>query len=270
MIDCGEGAQLQLRKMKLKFTRLNRLFISHLHGDHCFGMIGMLSTLGLLGRTGDFYVHAHPDAEKVFRPMLDYFCKELPFDVKFEPFQPNVNAVIYEDRGLKVSTLPLKHRVPSAGFLFEEKEKDRHLRADMVKFWQIPIKDLQSIKEGADWVSPDGTVVRNHVLTTPASPARKYAYCSDTAYTEKIIPLIQDADLLYHEATFGEDAVGRARETQHSTARQAATIAKKSNVKKLILGHFSARYNDDRVLLYEARTIFPNTILGKEEMKYNL
>ncbi|MEG1617169.1 MAG: ribonuclease Z [Bacteroidales bacterium] len=270
MIDCGEGAQLQLRRMKLKFTRLNHLFISHLHGDHCFGMVGMLSTLGLLGRTGDFYVHAHPDAEKVFRPMLDYFCKELPFEVKFEAISPNKHEVIYEDRGLKVYTLPLKHRVPSTGFLFEEKQKERHLKPDMIKFWQIPLKSLQAIKEGADWVTPEGDVVKNHVLTNPASPSRKYAYCSDTAYTEKIIPWIEGADLLYHEATFAEDALPRARETQHSTARQAATIALKANVKKLMLGHFSARYNDDKILLQEAKIIFPETCLAREELSVSI
>lgn len=266
MIDCGEGAQLQLRRMHLKFSRLNHLFISHLHGDHCFGMVGLLSTLGLLGRTGDFYVHAHPDAEKVFRPMLDYFCKELPFKVRFESINPSAHALIYEDRSLMVHTLPLKHRVPSAGFLFEEKKKDLHLKAEMIKFWNIPIKSLQAIKEGADWVTADGDIVPNKVLTLPATPSRKYAYCSDTGYTEKIIPWIQGADLLYHEATFADDAKARAKETMHSTAKQAATIAQKAGIKKLVLGHFSARYQDDRVLLQEAKTIFDNTVLAREEL----
>lgn len=270
MIDCGEGAQLQLRKMRLKFSRLNHLFISHLHGDHCFGLIGLVSTLGLLGRNGDFFIHAHPDAETVFRPLLNYFCKDLPFQVQFVPFNPRKHELIYEDRSLKVYSLPLKHRVPSTGFLFEEKPRLAHLKPDMVKFWQIPIRDYQAIKEGADWISPSGDLVLNQLLTIPASPARKYAYCSDTAYTEKLVPLIEGVDLLYHEATFANDAIARAKETFHTTAEQAATIAKKAEVKRLMIGHFSARYMDEQVLLEEAQRVFPDTLLAREELTFSL
>ncbi|MEG0950163.1 MAG: ribonuclease Z [Bacteroidales bacterium] len=270
MVDCGEGTQLQLRRMRLKFSRLGHLFLSHMHGDHCFGLPGLLSTLGLLGRTGEFVIHAHPDAEKVFRPMLDYFCKDLPFEVRFDSIDPLQKALIYEDKSLEIYSLPLKHRVATCGFLFKEKPKERHLRSDMISFWKIPIKALQAIKEGADWVTPDGDIVPNAALTKPAEAARSYAYCSDTAYYEKLIPHIEGVDLLYHEATFAEDAAPRAKETFHSTARQAATIAQKAGVKQLMIGHYSARYEDDSVLQKEAKEIFPTTILAKEGLKYAL
>lgn len=266
MVDCGEGTQLQFRKSRLKFGRLNRIFISHLHGDHCFGLIGLISTLALLGRTGDIYIHAHADLEDILQPQLDYFCRENPFKVIIEPFSPTQNEIIYEDKSVKVSTIPLLHRVPCAGFLFQEQPKDAHLIADMIKFYDIPIKELANIKKGADFVKEDGTIIPNKMLTKPADPARSYAYCSDTAYSEKIIPIIENADLLYHEATFTEEGAHRAKQTGHSTAKQAAEIAKSANVKKLILGHFSARYNDNTDLLEEAKSIFPNTILANEQL----
>lgn len=270
MIDCGEGTQLQLRRQKLKFTRLSHLFLSHMHGDHVFGIPGMLSTLGLLGRTGDFFIHAHEDAEKVFRPILDYFCKDLPFQVIFVPFKTGVSELIYEDRSLRVYTLPLKHRVPSSGFLFQEKPRLNHLRADMVSFWKIPIKDLHGIKEGNDWTAPDGQVVKNSMLTKHAKPSRSYAYCSDTAYTEKNIERLHGVDLLFHEATFAEDALPRAKQTMHSTAKQAAQVAKLAQVKQLMIGHFSARYEHDELLQEEAKTVFENTILAKEGLRVSL
>lgn len=267
MIDCGEGAQLQYRRNKIKFTRLQHLFISHLHGDHCFGLIGLISTLGILGRTGELIVHAHADAERIFRPHLDYFCRDLPFNVRFNAISPGKNEMIYEDKTLRVSTLPLRHRIPACGFLFEEKEKERHLIGEMVKFYNIPVRELSQIKQGADFITPEGSVISNERLTRPADPASRYAYCSDTVYQEKLIPLIEGVDLLYHEATFAEDNKARAKETFHSTAVQAATIAQKAQVKKLMLGHFSARYLDDSVFLQEAIDIFPDTILAKEELK---
>lgn len=264
MIDCGEGAQLQFRKSRLRFSRLNRIFISHLHGDHCFGLIGLISTLDLLGRTGDIYIHAHADLEAILRPQINYFCRDLAFDVIIEPFSSTKNEVIFEDRSVKVSTIPLNHRVPCAGFLFEEQPREANLIADKIKYYQIPIKELKDIKAGADFVCEDGTVVPNAHLTRPAAPVRKYAYCSDTAYSEAIAPLIEGVDLLYHETTFCEQDIVRARETGHSTTAQAAQIAKLANVKKLMIGHFSARYTDNNMLLKEAQVIFPNTILANE------
>jgi ribonuclease Z len=266
MVDCGEGAQIQLRRLKLHFNRLNHIFISHLHGDHCFGLPGLVSTLGMLGRTAGLVIHAQPDAEKVFRPVLDYFCRESAFAIRFESFDPKNQAVIYEDRSVKVSTLPLKHRVPSTGFLFEEQPCENHLIPDMIAFYQVPVRQLKEIKKGADFVTVSGEVVPNDRLTRPARSPRSYAYCSDTAYDEKLIPRIEGVDLLYHEATFCEADLARARETYHSSARQAAGIARSAHVGKLVLGHFSARYPDVRMLLEEARSVFPNTILAEEGM----
>ena len=266
MIDCGEGSQLQFRSMKLKFSRLNHIFISHLHGDHVFGLPGLISTLGLLGRSADLIIHAQPDAEKVFQPLLDYFCKELPYKVIFNSFNPAKHELIFEDRTLKVYTIPLKHRVPTAGFLFEEKAKNAHIIREMIDFYNVPVSQLAEIKNGADFTSSDGEIIPNHRLTRPANPPKKYAYCSDTAYYKNIIPIIEGVDLLYHEATFCSDDLARAKETYHSSAHQAAQIAKEAQVKKLLLGHFSARYPDENILLQEALDIFPNTILANEKM----
>lgn len=270
MIDCGEGTQLQLRRSKLRFGRLNRIFISHLHGDHCFGLMGLISTLGLLGRTGDLYIHSVAGLEEILRPEINFFCKDNPFEVKIETFDPTKSDVIFEDRSVQVRTIPLKHRVPCAGFLFQEKQKEAHLLPDMIKFYNIPIKELANIKLGADFVTENGDVIPNKRLTRPAEPARSYAYCSDTAYSEKIVPIIEGVDLLYHEATFAQEDAARAKSTGHSTAEQAAAIAKLANVKKLMIGHFSARYTDNLILLDEARKIFPNTILANEGLREKL
>jgi len=270
MIDCGEGTQLQLRRSHLRFGRLNRIFISHLHGDHCFGLIGLISTLGLLGRTGDLYIHSVAGLEEILRPEIDFFCKDSPFQVKIETFDPKTSEVIYEDRSVTVKTIPLSHRVPCAGFLFREKQKEAHLIPDMIRFYNIPIKELARIKQGADFITNQGKVISHSLLTRPTEPSRSYAYCSDTAYSEKIVPIIEGVDLLYHEATFAEEDAGRAPATGHSTARQAAKIAKLAKVKKLMLGHFSARYTDNRILLNEAKEVFSNTILANEGLREKL
>ena len=266
MIDCGEGTQLQFRKAKLGFNKLNQIFISHLHGDHCFGLIGLISTLGLLGRTGDLTIHSIPELEKILQPQLDFFCKEMSYKVIFKSFDHTKNEIIYDDRSVKVSTIPLDHRVPCAGFLFEEKESDPHLVGDAIRFYQIPIKELGKIKKGADYICEDGRIISNNLLTKPAKLARKFAFCSDTAYSESIIPIIQNVDLLYHESTFLETEKYRASQTKHSTAIEAATIAQKANVKKLILGHYSSRYNDDSKFKSEAEAIFSHIVLANEQL----
>jgi ribonuclease Z len=264
MIDCGEGTQLQFRKARLPFGKLNRIFISHLHGDHCFGLLGLISTLGLLGKTSGLVIHSTPDLETVLRPQLDYFCNGLSFDVLIEPFDHTQSAVIFQDRSVKVTTIPLAHRFPCAGFLFEEAKNDLHLDGEAVKFYNVPIKQFAAIKKGEDAILEDGRIIPNARLTRPADPSRRYAYCSDTAYKEDIVPIIKGVDLLYHEATFLEADKFRTQKTGHSTAKQAASIAKRAEVKKLMLGHYSSRYTDLRLYLEEAKTIFPNTILANE------
>jgi len=266
MIDCGEGTQLQFRAMKLKFQRLNHIFISHLHGDHCFGLPGLISTLGMLGRTADLHIYAQPDVGKVFQPVLDYFCKDLSYKVFFHAFNPKKNELIFEDRTLKVSTIPLKHRVPCAGFLFEEKPKSPHIIREMIDFYQVPVSRIAAIKDGDDFVTREGEIIANRFFTRPAEPPRRYAYCLDTAYYEKIIPIIEGVDTLYHEATFSHKDIVRAKETYHSSAQQAAMIAKSAQVKKLVIAHFSARIMDETILLDEAKEVFPNTVLANEGM----
>ena len=270
MIDCGEGAQIRMRQMKLKATRLNHIFISHLHGDHCFGLIGLISTFGLLGRTADLVIHAHADLEKLLQPQIDYYCADKGYQVLFEPFNSRQHSLLYEDRSVQVFSIPLKHRVPTAGFLFAEKERERHIIREMIDFYHIPVKDIARVKQGEDFVTPEGEVILNERLTTMPTPPKRYAYCSDTAYSEKIIPWIENVDLLYHEATFMQREIARAKETCHSSARQAAEIAKAANVKQLIIGHFSARYDNPNYLLEEALEVFPHTILAFDGMKIDV
>lgn len=270
MIDCGEGAQLEMKRKKLSYARLNHIFLSHLHGDHCLGLIGLISTMGLNDRTAELVVHGHPDAEKVFRPLLNYFCAELPFKVRFNAIAPQKHELIFEDRSLKVFSIPMRHRIPTAGFLFAEKEKQPHIIPEMTQFHEVPQALLNCLKRGDDFVRKDGVVVPNSVLTRPAEPARRYAYCSDTAYSERIVPIIQGVDLLYHESTFMDEQQARAKSTMHSTAKQAATIAKMADVKKLVLGHYSARYKDLKPMLAEAKEIFQNSHLAQDGFTFRV
>jgi len=254
----------------VKINRLGHIFISHLHGDHCFGLIGLISSFGMLNRTAELHIHAQADLEKILESQLQYFCAEIPFKVIFHAVNPRVHELIFEDRSVQVFSIPLKHRVPCCGFLFEEKPRDRHIIREMIDFYQIPIWRLPKIKQGEDFVTEEGEVIPNAQLTTEAEPPKRFAYCSDTAYSEKIIPIIEGVDCLYHEATFMEEELLRARQTQHSTVRQAATIALKANVKQLIIGHFSARYTNQNKMLEEARLIFKNTVLGEDMTVYDI
>ena len=270
MVDCGEGAQLQLRRSKLKFTRLNHIFISHLHGDHCFGLMGLISTFSLLGRTAALHIYAHEELQKLLAPHLEFFCKGMTYDVVFHAIDPTKATVIYDDRSVSVSTIPLKHRIPTCGFLFQEKKTPNHIIRDMVDFYQIPVFELNRIKSGEDYVTPDGVVVPNSRLTTPSAPARSYAYCSDTICLRNILPQIKGVDLLFHEGTFAQCDAARAKETFHTTAQQAAEIARDAEAKQLVIGHFSARYEDESVLLKEAQAVFPNTLLAKENLRITI
>lgn len=270
MIDCGEGAQLQLRRSKLKFTRLNHIFISHLHGDHCFGLMGLISTFGLLGRTATLHIYAHEELERLLQPQLEFFCKGMTYEVKFHHIDPTKAEMIYEDRSVSVTTIPLRHRIPSCGFLFQEKKTPNHIIRDMIDFYQIPVFELNRIKNGADYVCPDGTIVPNGRLTTPSASPRSYAYCSDTVYQRNILSQIKGVDLLFHEATFMHEDAARAKETFHTTTLQAAEIARDAEVKQLVIGHFSARYENEELLLEETQSLFPNTLLAKENLRITL
>ena len=270
MIDCGEGAQVQLRKSRLKFSRLNHIFISHLHGDHCFGLMGLISTFGMLERTANLHIHCHTDLQRILEPQIEFFCKGIPYNVVFELFNPGEQAVIYDDRSVSVETIPLRHRVPCCGFLFREKPTPNHIRRDMIDFYQIPTYLINRIKNGEDYVLEDGTVIPNERLTIPSDSPRSYAYCSDTCYLPRICEQIKGCDLLFHEATFAAADAKRAKETFHTTAPQAAEIAKAAQVKKLVIGHYSARYEDESILLKEASEVFPQTILAQENLRIEL
>lgn len=266
MIDCGEGAQLQFRKSRLKFSRLNHIFISHLHGDHCFGLLGLISTLNLLGRTAELHIHSPQGLEELMKPMLDFFNRQMTYAVVFHAFDTREPSVVYEDRSLTVTTIPLRHRMPTCGFLFAEKPSPRHIVREMVDFYGVPVYELNRIKNGADYVTPDGEVIANERLTRPSDPPRSYAYCSDTLPLASVVEQVRGADLLFHEATFVEEDASRAKETFHTTAAQAAAIAREAGVKRLLVGHFSARYDNEDLLLEQACAVFPETMLAKETL----
>ena len=264
MIDCAEGTQLQLRKLRVPFTKIQAIFISHIHGDHCFGLIGMISTFGLLGRTAPLHVYAPKALEKMLEMQIQMFCNDLGYEVVFHAVDTKENKVIYDDRSLTVETVPLCHRVPCAGYIFREKPTLPHIRRDMIDFYQIPLSQINNIKAGADWTTPEGTVIENSRLVTPAEPPRSYAYCSDTAYLPNLHEMLKGVTTLYHESTYAEDMIDNAVKYCHSTARQAAMVAKAAGVSRLLLGHYSSRYTNEEILLNEAQEIFSNSFLTNE------
>ena len=264
MIDCGEGTQVQLRRSRIRFTKISAVFISHLHGDHCLGLIGMISTFGMLGRTATLHIYAPAQLEDILHQQIALFCSGLEYKVEFHAVDTTKNQVIYEDRSLEVVSLPLKHRMPCCGFLFREKPTRPHIKRDMIDYYQIPVSQIDNIKAGADWVNADGEVISNSRLTTPADAPRSYAYCSDTRYIPSLHELIDGVDLLYHESTYADDNADRAKKYAHSTASQAAQVARDAHAGKLLLGHYSARYNNEEVLLQEARAVFPESYLSQE------
>ena len=271
MVDCGECAQLSMRRQRLKFSRLGHIFISHLHGDHCLGLPGLISTLALTGKEGgDVTVHTTSEGAEIFRRILGFFCRETPFAVHYDIFDAGASEVIFENDAMKVSTFPLYHRVPCTGFIFAEKPKLRHLKGDVAKFYNVPVRDYKGIKEGADWVTEEGRVIPNTVLTSPSDPVMSYAYCSDTVYDTRVARSIEGVHTVYHEATYTDDYRDKARQRGHSTASEAARIALAAGASQLVLGHFSKRYNDEMQHLKEAQAIFPNTITAYEGLALDL
>lgn len=264
LIDCGEGSQTQLRRSKIKFTRISAVFISHVHGDHCFGLIGMVSTFGMLGRTAPLHIYAPAGFSNIMKMQIDFFCKDLEYEVVFHDVDTNANNIIYEDRSLTVETVPLSHRVPCCGFIFREKQTLPHILRDMTDYYKVPVSQFNNIKNGVDWVDEEGNVIPYTRLTTPSEPARSYAYCSDTKYLPMLHECLKDVCVLYHESTYSKEDEDMAKMYFHSTAAQAAQVASDANVGKLVLGHYSARYEDENRLLEEAKNIFPNTVLSDE------
>lgn len=270
MIDCGEGTQIQLRRSRIHFSKIIAVFISHLHGDHCFGLPGMISTFGMTGRTAPLHIYAPAAFEPILEQTLSFFCQGLEFKVVFHAVDTTQNKVVYEDRSLTVETIPLQHRIDCCGFLFREKPILPHIRRDMIDFYKIPISQINNIKAGADWVTAEGEVIANSRLTTPAEPARSYAYCSDTRYIKTLHELVKGVSTLYHESTYSAEDAERARLYWHSTSQDAAKVARDASVGKLLLGHFSARYNNESQLLEEAKEIFPNSYLTREGATFDI
>lgn len=270
MIDCGEGAQLSYMKAGLSIGKLSNIFLSHLHGDHCLGLVPLLSTLSLHEHGGTITVHTFEDGAEIISRMMDFFCKGRSFNLKFNILDPKKPQLVYETGDLEVHSYPLLHRVPCVGYIFKEKQKPRHLRGDMVKFLNIPVSKLAGIKAGDDYTAPDGTLYTNERLTTDPTPSVSYAYCSDTVFNPEIIEYIKGVDVVYHEATYTDKDRQKAFERFHSTASQAAEIARLAGASKLIIGHYSKAYKDETEHLAEAQLIFPDTIAAREGMKIDI
>ncbi len=265
LIDCGEGTQVQLRKYKIKFSAINHVFISHLHGDHFFGLIGLISTFGLLKRTKELHIFGPKGIQEIITLQLKISKSWVSYELIFHELENKNSELIFEDSNVEVYTIPLHHRIYTNGFLFKEKLGERKLNIEVIKeISEIDICDYQNLKNGKDFTSEDGTIIKNKTLTFNPHKPLSYGYCSDTTYKPDIVPLIKNVDLLYHESTFLNDKKELAKTTKHATAEEAGIIAKKANVGQLILGHYSSRYNDLNLFKEEAETVFNNVILAKE------
>lgn len=270
MIDCGEGAQLQLRRLKLKFQRLSHIFISHLHGDHVLGLPGLLSTLDLNEKHGSVTIHTFPEGIKILRQITDFFCEYSSFDILYEPVS-HKGGLVFENDALAVKAFPLEHSKPCVGYLFEEKPKQRHLIGEMVDFYNVPISQRAALKAGADFVTESGEIIVNNRLTTDPDPSVSYAYCSDTRYMPTLAERLRGVDTIYHEATYDDSKAAKARQRGHSTAGEAAQVARDAGAKRLILGHFSKSYPDEEIHRLQASEIFKGELfIADEGMKIDL
>lgn len=270
LIDCGEGTQLQLRRSKVKFARLKHIFISHLHGDHFYGLIGLISTFRLLGRTAPLTIYGPKGIKEIITLQLKLAKSWTDYELYFREIEAEESEIIFEDETLSVRTLPLDHRVYTNGFLFTTKNEQRKIDKKSIEGLDLNPFHYQQLQAGKSIYLDSGERVDNKALTLPPDPPKKYAFCSDTAYCETLIPLLKEIDLLYHEATFLEQHQALAQKTKHSTAREAAQIAKKAKAKKLILGHFSNRYPDHNGFIEEAKPIFENTYLAEDLKSFSI
>jgi ribonuclease Z len=264
LVDCGEGTLIQLNRYRIRFHKINHIFISHLHGDHYLGLMGLLSTMHLQGRTTDLHLYAPEPLREIIDLQLRHSDTTLRYTLQFHPIDATRSEVIYSDEQIQVRTIVLQHRIPCTGFLFEEQPRPRRIDKEKVVGYDLPLETYQSLKAGEDLLLPDGRRIPNEEITFASPPPRRYAFCSDTIYDERLVDIVKGVDLLYHESTFLHDLEERARETFHSTARQAATIASMAKVKRLIIGHFSARYKSLYPMLDEAKEVFDNTTLALE------
>lgn len=268
LIDCGEGTQIQLRRNNIGFEKIKHIFISHLHGDHYYGLIGLISTFNLMGLKNNIHIYSPSQLKDVIQPQLNFLKGDMQFEVIFHPLNFKKPEKILEDKKVEVYSFPVKHSINCCGFLFREKQRESNIKKEYISKYQIPIEEIKNIKKGADFNSAEGKIIPNSELTTIPPPPRSYAFCADTAYHEPLAEVLKGVDLIYHEATFAEDLRDWAVKTCHSTAKDAARIAQMADVEKLIIGHFSSRYDNEELLLNEARSIFPNTELAAEGKKY--
>tara|TARA_B100002003_G_C14104315_1_gene531154 strand:- start:357 stop:1280 length:924 start_codon:yes stop_codon:yes gene_type:complete len=264
LIDCGEGTQIQLLRNKIKFMRINYIFISHLHGDHYFGLIGLINTMHLLGRKKELNLYAHKKLKQIIDLQFKSSNTILNFPLFFYPISTKEDEVLYEDDRIIISSFLLKHSIPTSGFLFKEKNVLRNILEDKIKEYKIPISEILKLKQGDNFITSDGREISNEEITTNNKKVHSYAFCSDTEFVEENIAKLKGISVLYHEATFMKDMKKKAKSTGHSTTIDAATLAKRTKVKKLIIGHFSKRYTNINEILKETRSIFPNTELAKD------
>lgn len=269
LIDCGEGTQMQLRRNRIRISRINNIFISHTHGDHIFGLYGLLSSLNLMGRKAPLKLYAPQHFGALLNSHLDDFDIHLGYELEFVPVYGNDPMKLYEDKNITISSLPLKHRVPTYGYLFKEKTRQRKVVKELIKEYQLTLKEIVGLKRGEDVVR-DSVIIKNSDLSTDPPSPRSYAYCCDTQYFSRLSSMVKAVSLLYHDSTFANDNKKLAGLTGHSTAEQAAKLALKAGAQRLLIGHFSARYKDVDVLLNEARSIFPNTIAAEDNLTVSI
>jgi len=270
LIDCGEGTQMQIRKNKIRMQKINQILISHLHGDHYFGLVGLLSTFHLLGRDKELHIYAPEDLKEIIYTQLKASKTYLKYPLHFHALNFSEKCLIYEDKKIEIYSFPMRHSIEVCGFLVQEKTHPRKINRKAIDAFEVPTYKINSIKDGVDFISDDGREVPNSKLTFDPNPSFSYAYCSDTSYYPDLCDSILNCTTLYHEATFGKELDKLAKQTKHSTAEQAAMIAKKAAVGKLIIGHYSARYTDLNPLLNEAKQVFENTFLASDGMSFSL
>lgn len=270
LIDCGEGTQNQLRKNGVKFQKIDHILISHLHGDHFFGLVGLLSTMHLLGRDSGLTIYGPEELEQIVRIQLEIGSARLNFGIQFVKLDGKSHRLLFEDKLIEIHCFPLSHRIPTNGFRIQEKAKDRSIIGEAFRESGLSLTAIPFFKKGANYLDEDGIIHEAEAYTFLPKPVKSYAYCSDTKYYEPVIPYISNVDVLYHEATFTEQLKDRAKATCHSTAIQAATIALKANADRLLLGHLSARYDNGEQHLEEAKTIFENVEVVEDRKVYRI
>ena len=270
LIDCGEATQIQLRRYKIRFQRINHIFISHLHGDHYLGLMGLLSSLHLLGRKNEINIYAPAGLKRIIDLQLELSATVLNYKIIWHDLNCEKPEMIFSDNLLTVETIILNHRIPCCGFLFREKPRPFTIDKERADFHKVPLSQMMTVKNGGDAVLADGTVVPNYLITNGKKKSRSYAFCSDTRFDERVVQAVKEMDLLYHEATFLHEMLERAKQTCHSTALEAGRVARLAKVKKLLIGHFSVRYLDLQLLLDEARTEFAETFLAEEGVTFSI